>query len=148
MEKEIFFDVDLIIENNNKNLGNLTTHQLQQVLIGTIIKKAKELKANKIVTNGNIASVITDAWGFTTPSQQFIRNEITEYPIGNIGNIQIFVDAAQKWDDSKIHFENDDKKLARKLKIKTIEKTISDDDRKKVGRLYSGFVLDTNGMLI
>ena len=147
MEKEIFFDVDLIVEKKNWSV-----YDIQKKLINKVIKKAKGIKANKIVTNGNLASVIQDSGNYSisntlsVPISKIAPGE--SYPMGQIDGIKIFVDPYMRWDDNYIHFENDDVKVIRKLKIKNVENILTEEDKNRIGRIYSGLVKDTNGILI
>ena len=147
MEKEIFFDVDLIVEKKNWSV-----YDIQKKLINKVIKKAKGIKANKIVTNGNLASVIQDSGNYSisntlsVPISKIAPGE--SYPMGQIDGIKIFVDPYMRWDDNYIYFENDDVKVIRKLKIKNVENILTEEDKNRIGRIYSGLVKDTNGILI
>ena len=147
MEKEIFFDADSYMYS-----GSMSIYQLQQKLINKVIDKAKEIKANKIVTNGNLASVIQDSGNYSisntlsVPISKIAPGE--SYPMGQIDGIKIFVDPYMRWDDNYIHFENDDVKVIRKLKIKNVENILTEEDKNRIGRIYSGLVKDTNGILI
>jgi len=148
-EKDIFFDVDFIIKSINFNTASaMTKYLLHQDFIEEILKKCRELKSNKIITNGNIASVITDSKNYTFVSL-VINNINKNYSVGQIDGVKIFIDPYIRWDDNYIHFENDNEQLIRKMKIKTIQGSLSDEEKKiKFGRIYSGYVRDTQGVLL
>jgi hypothetical protein len=150
--EDIFFDVDFLVDENKKSSGGSITYKAQQKLLNKVIEKAKEIKANKIVTNGNLASVIQDSGNYKMSNLLSISlsniNPGGLYTMGQIDGIKIFVDPYMRWDDNYIHFENDDEKLVRKLKIKSVENTLTEEDNNRIGRIYSGLVKDTNGILI
>jgi len=148
MENDVFFDVDSYMFSGTMGLTGLNVSQLQQKLINKIVKKAKEIKANKIITNANLASVIQDSrnYSFNPPMTNIKPGET--YTMGQIDGVKIFVDPYIRWDDNYIHFENDDEKLIRKLKIKSVENIMTEEDKNRIGRIYSGLVKDTNGILI
>lgn len=143
---DLLFDVDFFIDSSTGLIG-LTAHTLQKKFVDAILQKAKDVKANKIITNGNLASVIQDYAGYYHSSSIPLKTYYNIYPMGKIGDISIFVDQYQRWDHNYIYFENDDKKLVRELKIKAINNTITEEDKLRIGRVYSGLVKDTNGIL-
>jgi len=91
--------------------GGETTHSIQRKLIAKINNASNFIAtdgrvgpAQYLVTNGNIASVIQDIAGYTiNPVNAGKLNTNGQlYPMGNIGNIAIYVDPYQKWDDNHI----------------------------------------------
>ncbi len=91
--------------------GGETTHSIQRKLIGKINNASNFIAtdgrvgpAQYLVTNGNLASVIQDIAGYTiNPVNAGKLNTNGQlYPMGNIGNIAIYVDPYMKWDDNRI----------------------------------------------
>lgn len=88
-----------------------TTHSIQRKLIAKI-NNASNFIANDgrvgpaqyIVTNGNIASVIQDIAGYTiNPVNGGKLNTNGQlYPVGKIGNMDIYVDPYMLWSDNRI----------------------------------------------
>ena len=88
-----------------------TTHSIQRKLIAKI-NNASNFIANDgrvgpaqyIVTNGNIASVIQDIAGYTVnPVNGAKLNTNGQlYPVGKIGNMDIYVDPYMLWNDNRI----------------------------------------------
>jgi hypothetical protein len=88
-----------------------TTHSIQRKLIAKI-NNASNFIANDgrvgpaqyIVTNGNIASVIQDIAGYTiNPVNAGKMNTNGQlYPVGKLGNMDIYVDPYMMWDDNRI----------------------------------------------
>ena len=147
IEKGLLLDVDEFIENHKNQSGGSVTHSLQKEFANKVTEKAEELHSTKITTNGNLASVLQDIAGYTLSpvSLQMPKNGSTIYPMGTINDIQIFVDAAQRWDDNQIHFEIG-VAYYRKLKIQNIEGK-SENIQNEISK-FSGLVKDTHGILI
>jgi len=91
--------------------GGETYHSLQRKLIAKINNASNFIAtdgrvgpAQYLVTNGNLASVIQDIAGYTiNPVQASKLNTNGQlYPMGNIGNISIYVDPYMRWDDNQI----------------------------------------------
>lgn len=146
MKEDILFDVDLFMTKNN--YSQILYREVQRQFIESIIRKGREVKANKIVTNSNLASVIQDSASLYIPLSKNFTGEL--YLVGNLNGIDIFIDPYMRWDDNYIHFERCfDRKFIRKLKIKTLENSLSDEEKDiKIGRIYSGFVIDTKTVLM
>ena len=91
--------------------GGETTHSIQRKLIAKINNASNYIAtegrvgpAQYLVTNGNLASVIQDIAGYTiNPSGAGkINTNGQMYPMGEVGNITIYVDPYQSWDDNRI----------------------------------------------
>jgi hypothetical protein len=89
-----------------------TTHSIQRKLIAKINNASNFIAtdgrvgpAQYIVTNGNLASVIQDIAGYTiNPVNAGKLNTNGQlYPMGNVGNIAIYVDPYMRWDDNYIY---------------------------------------------
>ena len=92
--------------------GGETTHAIQRKLVAKINNASNFIAtdgrigpAQYLVTNGNIASVLQDIAGYTlNPTNVGKLNTNGQlYPMGNIGNIQIYVDPYMRWDDNYIY---------------------------------------------
>lgn len=88
-----------------------TTHSIQRKLIAKINNASNFIAtdgrvgpAQYLVTNGNLASVIQDIAGYTiNPTNAGKLNTNGQlYPMGNVGNIAIYVDPYMRWDDNYI----------------------------------------------
>lgn len=91
--------------------GGETYHSMQRKLISKINNASNFIAtdgrvgpAQYLVTNGNLASVIQDIAGYTiNPVQAGKMNTNGQlYPMGNIGNISVYVDPYMRWDDNQI----------------------------------------------
>lgn len=91
--------------------GGETYHSIQRKLVAKINNASNFIAtdgrvgpAQYLVTNGNLASVIQDIAGYTiAPVQASKLNTNGQlYPMGNIGNISIYVDPYMRWDDNQI----------------------------------------------
>jgi len=89
-----------------------TTHSIQRKLIAKINNASNFIAtdgrvgpAQYLVTNGNLASVIQDIAGYTiNPTNTGKLNTNGQlYPMGNVGNIAIYVDPYMRWDDNYIY---------------------------------------------
>jgi len=91
--------------------GGETYHSIQRKLVAKINNASNYIAtdgrvgpAQYLVTNGNLASVIQDIAGYTiSPVQAGKLNTNGQlYPMGNLGNIAIYVDPYMRWDDNQI----------------------------------------------
>jgi len=89
-----------------------TTHSIQRKLVAKINNASNFIAtdgrvgpAQYLVTNGNLASVIQDIAGYTiNPVNAGKLNTNGQlYPMGNIGQISIYVDPYMRWDDNYIY---------------------------------------------
>ena len=105
------FDVDAYVSLAANVPGGETTHSIQRKLVAKINNASNFIATDGrvgpsqyLVTNGNIASVLQDIAGYTiNPVNAGKLNTNGQlYPMGNIGNIAIYVDPYMKWDDNRI----------------------------------------------
>ncbi|MCK9445840.1 hypothetical protein M0Q50_02990 [bacterium] len=105
------FNVDAYTALGGAAPGGETYHSIQRKLVAKINNASNFIAtdgrvgpAQYIVTNGNIASVLQDVAGYTiNPVNAGKLNTNGQlYPMGNIGNIAIYVDPYMKWDDNRI----------------------------------------------
>lgn len=90
--------------------GGETTHSIQRKLIAKINNASNFIAtegrvgpAQYLVTNGNLASVIQDVASYTlNPVKANLNANGQLFPMGNVGNISIYVDPYQRWDDNRI----------------------------------------------
>jgi len=104
-------NVDTYVAALNTGMGE-TTHSIQRKLIAKINNASNFIAtdgrigpAQYLVTNGNLASVIQDIAGYTiNPVNAGKLNTNGQlYPMGNVGNIAIYVDPYMRWDDNYIY---------------------------------------------
>jgi len=105
------FDVDTYLSIAGSAPGGETTHSIQRKLIAKLNNASNFIAtdgrvgpAQYLVTNGNLASVIQDVAGYTiNPVKGANINANGQlYPMGTVGNISIYVDPYQRWDDNRI----------------------------------------------
>jgi hypothetical protein len=105
------FNVDTYMTPLGYAPGGETYHSVQRKLIAKINNASNFIAtdgrvgpAQYLVTNGNIASVLQDVAGYTiVPTGAGKLNTNGQlYPMGNIGNISIYVDPYMRWDDNRI----------------------------------------------
>jgi len=104
------FDVDAYLKVGAATPGGETTHSIQRKLIAKlnnasnfIATEGRVGPAQYLVTNGNLASVIQDVAGYTlNPVKANLNANGQLFPMGNVGNISIYVDPYQRWDDNRI----------------------------------------------
>jgi hypothetical protein len=104
------FNVDTYLAVGAATPGGETTHSIQRKLIAKINNASNFIAtegrvgpAQYLVTNGNLASVIQDVAGYTlNPVKSNLNANGQLFPMGNVGNISIYVDPYQRWDDNRI----------------------------------------------
>lgn len=104
------FNVDAYLAIGAATPGGETTHSIQRKLIAKINNASNFIAtegrvgpAQYLVTNGNLASVIQDVAGYTlNPVKANLNANGQLFPMGNVGNISIYVDPFQRWDDNRI----------------------------------------------
>ena len=105
------FDVDAYTQVDSPAPGGETYHSVQRKLVAKINNASNFIAtdgrvgpAQYLVTNGNLASVLQDVAGYTiNPANAGKLNTNGQlYPMGNIGNIAIYVDPYMRWDDNRI----------------------------------------------
>ena len=102
------FDFD--VEDYAGILGGETSHALQRKLISKILNASNYIAtegrvgpAQFVVTNGNIAAALQDIAGYTiNPTKSNISGSGQLYPVGQIGDVSIYVDPYMKYDDNRI----------------------------------------------
>jgi hypothetical protein len=91
--------------------GGETTHSAQRKLVAKINNASNFIAtdgrvgpAQYLVTNGNLASVLQDVSTYTLnpPATSKLNTNGQLYPMGNLGQIAIYVDPYQRWDDNRI----------------------------------------------
>jgi hypothetical protein len=102
------FDLDT---NYSQNLvGGETTHAVQRKLITKMVHASNYIAtegrvgpAQFAVTNGGLAAALMDIAGYTiNPTKSKINGSGQLYPVGQIGDIQIYVDPYMKYNDNRI----------------------------------------------
>jgi len=101
------FNVDTYLAVGAATPGGETTHSIQRKLIAKINNASNFIAtegrvgpAQYLVTNGNLASVIQDVAGYTiNPVKANLNANGQLFPMGNVGNVSIYVDPYQRWDD-------------------------------------------------
>lgn len=106
------FDVDAYLSGSGSQApGGETYHSIQRKLIAKINNASNFIlvdgrigTAQYLVTNGKLASVLQDVAGYTISpvANSKLNNNGDLYPVGNIGNIAIYVDPYMRWDDMRI----------------------------------------------
>jgi hypothetical protein len=104
------FNVDTYLAVGAATPGGETTHSIQRKLIAKlnnasnfIATEGRVGPAQYLVTNGNLASVIQDVAGYTlNPVKANLNANGQLFPMGNVGQISIYVDPYQRWDDNRI----------------------------------------------
>jgi len=104
------FNVDSYLAMGAATPGGETTHSIQRKLIAKINNASNFIAtegrvgpAQYLVTNGNLASVIQDVAGYTlNPVKANLNANGQLFPMGSVGNLTIYVDPYQRWDDNRI----------------------------------------------
>ena len=90
--------------------GGETTHAVQRKLITKMVHASNYIAtegrvgpAQFAVTNGGLAAALMDIAGYTiNPTKSKINGSGQLYPVGQIGDIQIYVDPYMKYNDNRI----------------------------------------------
>ena len=90
--------------------GGETTHAIQRKLITKMVFASNYIAtegrvgpAQFAVTNGALAASLMDIAGYTiNPTKSKINGSGQLYPVGQIGEIQVYVDPYMKYDDTRI----------------------------------------------
>jgi hypothetical protein len=101
---------DLDTDYASGTLGGETTHAVQRKLITKMVHASNFIAtegrvgpAQFAVTNGGIAAALMDIAGYTiNPTKSKINGSGQLYPVGQIGDIQIYVDPYMKYNDDRI----------------------------------------------
>jgi hypothetical protein len=91
-------------------VGGETTHAIQRKLITKMVHASNFIAtegrvgpAQFAVTNGGLAAALMDIAGYTiNPTKSKINGSGQLYPVGQIGDIQIYVDPYMKYNDNRI----------------------------------------------
>jgi hypothetical protein len=91
-------------------VGGETTHAVQRKLITKMVHASNYIAtegrvgpAQFAVTNGGLAAALMDIAGYTiNPTKSKINGSGQLYPVGQIGDIQIYVDPYMKYNDNRI----------------------------------------------
>lgn len=108
-EPSTVFDLDTAYA-AGQGPGGETTHAIQRKLITKIVNASNYIltegrvgPAQYAVTSGAIAASFMDISGYTiNPVQSNLNGEGQLFPVGKIGNIEIYVDPYQRYDDNRI----------------------------------------------
>ena len=104
------FDLDTAYANASGGIGGETTHAVQRKLITKMVHASNYIAtegrvgpAQYAVTNGALAASLMDIAGYTiNPTKSKINSSGQLYPVGQIGDIQIYVDPYMKYNDDRI----------------------------------------------
>jgi len=105
---QTIFDLDTLY--TQTQVGGETTHAVQRKLITKMVHASNFIAtegrvgpAQFAVTNGGIAAALMDIAGYTiNPTKSKINGSGQLYPVGQIGDIQIYVDPYMKYNDNRI----------------------------------------------
>jgi len=105
---QTIFDLDTLY--TQTQVGGETTHAVQRKLITKMVHASNYIAtegrvgpAQFAVTNGGIAAALMDIAGYTiNPTKSKINGSGQLYPVGQIGDIQIYVDPYMKYNDNRI----------------------------------------------
>jgi len=104
------FDLDTSYAAGTSGPGGETTHAVQRKLITKLVHASNYIAtegrvgpAQYAVTNGGLAAALMDIAGYTiNPTKSKINASGQLYPVGQIGDIQIYVDPYQRYNDNRI----------------------------------------------
>jgi hypothetical protein len=90
--------------------GGETTHAIQRKLITKMVHASNYIAtegrvgpAQFAVTNGSLAASLMDIAGYTiNPTKNKINGSGQLYPVGQVGDIQVYVDPYMRYDDTRI----------------------------------------------
>jgi hypothetical protein len=105
---QTIFDLDTDYVTNGP--GGETTHAVQRKLVtkmahasNYIATEGRVGPAQYAVTNGGLAAALMDIAGYTVnPLKSKLNSQGQLYPVGTIGDIQIYVDPYMKYNDNRI----------------------------------------------
>ena len=104
------FDLNTNYATGAALLGGETTHAVQRKLITKIAHASNFIAtegrvgpAQYLVTNGGLAAAIQDIAGYTiNPVKSKINGQGQLYPVGQIGDISVYVDPYMRYNDNRI----------------------------------------------
>lgn len=109
IRKKLFHEIDQlsVLDYNDK----LNPEQNVRMLISKVLCNANMIMhegtfgpATAIITNGKIASILTDSSGFIIKLNPNPNNVVGAiYPVGILHHLNVFVDPNMKWDDTEIY---------------------------------------------
>ena len=109
ISSQTIFDLDTLYASTN-GPGGETTHAVQRKLITKMVHASNFIAtegrvgpAQFAVTNGGLGAALMDIAGYTiNPTKSKINGSGQLYPVGQIGDIQIYVDPYMKYNDNRI----------------------------------------------
>jgi hypothetical protein len=104
------FDLDTSYVSANGGIGGETTHAVQRKLVTKLAHASNYIAtegrvgpAQYAITNGGLAASLMDIAGYTVnPLKSKMNSQGQLYPVGTIGDIQIYVDPYQRYNDNRI----------------------------------------------
>jgi hypothetical protein len=107
-QKLFDFDTDYVV--GAGGIGGETTHAVQRKLITKMLNASFYIStegrvgpAQFAVTNGALAAAIMDIVGYTiNPVKSKLNGSGQLYPIGQVGEMQVYVDPNMRYDDNRI----------------------------------------------
>ena len=101
---------DLDVDTYTTNISGETSHAAQRKLITKILHASNYIAtegrvgpAQFVVTNGLLGAAMADIAGYTiNPAKSSVNAQGQLYPMGTIGNVQIYVDPYQRYDNKKM----------------------------------------------
>jgi hypothetical protein len=104
------FDLNTSYVTIGGGIGGETTHAVQRKLITKLAHASNYIAtegrvgpAQFAVTNGGLAAALMDIAGYTiNPVKSKLNGQGQLYPVGTIGDIQIYVDPYMKYNDNRI----------------------------------------------
>ena len=109
ISSQTIFDLDTLYASTN-GPGGETTHAVQRKLITKMVHASNFIAtegrvgpAQFAVTNGGLGAALMDIAGYTiNPTKSKVNGSGQLYPVGQIGDIQIYVDPYMKYNDNRI----------------------------------------------
>ena len=104
------FDLDTAYVASGNGPGGETTHAVQRKLVTKLAHASNYIAtegrvgpAQYAITNGGLAASLMDIAGYTVnPFKSKMNSQGQLYPVGTIGDIQIYVDPYQRYNDNRI----------------------------------------------
>ena len=101
---------DLNVDDYIQNIGGETSHATQRKLVTKVLHASNYIAtegrvgpATFVVTNGRIGAALADISGYTiNPTKSSINATGQLYPMGTIGDVQIYVDPYMLYDDNRM----------------------------------------------
>lgn len=104
------FDLDTVYAATANQVGGETTHAVQRKLITKMVHASNYIAtegrvgpAQYVVTNGGLGASLMDVAGYTVnPVKSKLNGSGQMYPVGQIGDITVYVDPYMKYNDNRI----------------------------------------------